>query len=534
MAATVDDGFHTAMDCLRSTVTRTLPPLGTTLFDRLLLFSPRTWFGIYQVLVESPWNPLDASAFGHALLALILPMIAVTVLQFWFLSGTSIFGENYGGSSSGSSIKTINLLPATLLSPWMIQAVSTNLPLWRHIWTRLQDYRRNRFWTRPTAQLELQHRLQTNRVVRFRRYDIYLPPPLHDDVVVQSTDDQVVDPDTADPNQAPVATNSAFFHQEQLLDSSSSFSSSSATIQSCRALLFLPGALVPHAAYAEVAARLSDAGLVVVVVSAEPTRLVHQHLGADVQSIRRIMTRVQSWLLLNHKERRIRSPPTQRHARGSSSASSGSSSTVLSPPPSQLMSSIIRRPSPLLISEWSLMGHSMGSFSALRLFAQLQHTVPQTIRRVVLWGTGAFLSLATDMTQCTDCHVLLVQGSDDFVVAYGTSSQAEFDALLPATTTYREVISGGTHDGFASYETTKRTTKPTANRTNQRNKTEQKASTTNAITSSSSLENDERQDELVDRARVGQHELACDLTAKFLLSPTPHNPVSKAMDMKRK
>jgi pimeloyl-ACP methyl ester carboxylesterase len=503
MAVTVGDGFHTAMDSLHSTVTKTFPPLGTTLLDRLLLFSPRTWFGIYRVLVESPWNPLDESAFCRALLALILPMIVVTVIQLWFLSDSglsSLFGKLVG--SRGSS-KTINLLPATLVSPWMIQAISTNLPLWRQVLTRLHDYRRNRFGTRKSAQIELKHRLQTNRVVRFRRYDIYLPPPILND----DGDD----------------------------DSSLSFSSSS--IQSCQALLFLPGALVPHSAYAEVAARLSDAGLVVVVVSAEPTRMIHQHLGADVHSIRRIMTRVQSWLLLNHG-RHISSQSTQLQARGNSSTSS-SRSTVLSPPPSQLIS-ITRRLTPLLISEWSLMGHSMGSFSALRLFAQLQQKVPQTIRRVVLWGTGAFLSLATDMTCCTDCHVLLVQGSDDFVVAYGTASQAEFDALLPATTTYREVISGGTHDGFASYETKRTksttTTTSTTTRTNKLNdaKANASATTTSTTTSSSSLQNDERQDELLDRARAGQHELACDLTAKFLLSPTPHNPVSKTVEMKRK
>ena len=75
-----------------------------------------------------------------------------------------------------------------------------------------------------------------------------------------------------------------------------------------RANLLLPGYGISHLAYSEVACRLSNAGVVVVVVvtSMEPLRIAHRHLGADCLSMGRIMKRVQGgstsykWHLLGH------------------------------------------------------------------------------------------------------------------------------------------------------------------------------------------------------------------------------------------
>ena len=61
-------------------------------------------------------------------------------------------------------------------------------------------------------------------------------------------------------------------------------------------LLFLPGFMVPHSAYSEVAAMISDSGIVVVVLSMEPLRIPAASLGADSRDLKRILRRVDTSL----------------------------------------------------------------------------------------------------------------------------------------------------------------------------------------------------------------------------------------------
>lgn len=161
-----------------------------------------------------------------------------------------------------------------------------------------------------------------------------------------------------------------------------------------QALLFFPGACVPHAAYSEVAARMSDDGLVVVVSSMEPLCMPSANLGADASPMRRIMRQVDREYL----------------------------------------------PCPAV---WSLGGHSFGAFAAMRLALDLDPAC------VVLWGAGSFLETSTDISML-NCSVLVVQGSNDQLARHTPQSWKAFLNELPPGTT-RKVIRKGTHNGFASY-----------------------------------------------------------------------------------
>jgi hypothetical protein len=110
--------------------------------------------------------------------------------------------------------------------------------------------------------------------------------------------------------------------------------------------------------------------------------------------------------------------------------------------------------------EWTIMGHSMGCFSAMRLFLDFSKERSQQNQRqqdininnkLVLWGVAAFLPFVVDLSNHSDAHVLLVQGSNDQLVESLKAGQDELEACFPSKTTQKVVIMGGTHDGFASY-----------------------------------------------------------------------------------
>jgi pimeloyl-ACP methyl ester carboxylesterase len=94
--------------------------------------------------------------------------------------------------------------------------------------------------------------VESGRVYRTRRYDVYLPPP------------------------APAGT-----------------SASTSTSNHSHAILFLPGAGVEHVAYSAPATLLSNAGYTVVVVSAEPLLMGLPELGTTVSAMRRIQQAVE-------------------------------------------------------------------------------------------------------------------------------------------------------------------------------------------------------------------------------------------------
>jgi hypothetical protein len=251
----------------------------------------------------------------------------------------------------------------------------------------------------PSAIRTLRDSIDDKRAYRKRRFDVYLPPLTSFEEVSSTT-----------PTTTP-------HHAEQQQKR-----------QKQHAILFFPGANVPHIAYSEIAARLSDHGLLVVVLSMEPFRLASTHLGADQNSVKRIVQKLER-------------------------SSFGSQVDL----------------------EWTLIGHSMGAFAVCQLFRDFweqeqqfkttsphnnnfnQNTQSLSISRLVLLGVGAFVAVATDLS-CIDSssgdndrRILIVQGSNNQVVAMLSANQNEFDALFPQSCTQRETIAGGTHGGFASY-----------------------------------------------------------------------------------
>ena len=200
---------------------------------------------------------------------------------------------------------------------------------------------------------------------------------------------------------------------------------------SVKVALVFPGALVPSAAYAEVAGRLSDKGLIVIVPSLEPYLLAAPNLGTDLSTVCGIMRKVRKELGLYRSPRLI---------------------------------------------EWSLMGHSMGAFAAMRLYDHFQkghHRLdiynerplklhglkrlmfePLHIKDLVLMGVAPFIAECTNLSKYNDApnnRILLIQASDDMLMTILRDGIDELYRKFPNDTTIRKDIVGGTHHGFASY-----------------------------------------------------------------------------------
>jgi pimeloyl-ACP methyl ester carboxylesterase len=94
-------------------------------------------------------------------------------------------------------------------------------------------------------------------------------------------------------------------------------------------------------------------------------------------------------------------------------------------------------------AEWSLGGHSMGAFAAMRLAFELQPT------KLVFWGMGSFPEVRTNISS-VKCPVLVINGSNDMLCQYTPESRQEFRRALPSHF-LDKLIHGGTHDGFATY-----------------------------------------------------------------------------------
>jgi len=169
-------------------------------------------------------------------------------------------------------------------------------------------------------------------------------------------------------------------------------------------ILFYPGALVSHTSYTHIASELSDRGIVVVVLSLEPTRFV-ANLDVNMKMALESM-----------------------HDIG-------------------FMGNVI-------VDEWVLAGHSAGAMTAMNLATQMKR-----ITKVVLCGVGMNMMGNGKSLRDTSVQVLVVNGSEDSIVNGVSKKQKEaLLNFLPPTnsnsskgkTTYI-TIEGGNHDGFGHY-----------------------------------------------------------------------------------
>jgi hypothetical protein len=144
--------------------------------------------------------------------------------------------------------------------------------------------------------------------------------------------------------------------------------------------------------------------------------------------------------------------------------------------------------------QWNLLGHSAGAFGAMHLYQQFQSqqrrrqsgdddktitgtttttTTPTTatihVDKLILWGCAAMVDMSTDLSNIVSVDdnndddddgggepkILRVQATQDSLVERMKDFQDEFDQHFPTSgTTVTQWISGGTHQGFASYEST--------------------------------------------------------------------------------
>ena len=196
-------------------------------------------------------------------------------------------------------------------------------------------------------------------------------------------------------------------------------------------LVFFPGFGIHHSAYADVAARMSDAGIAVAVVSLEPLRLAHEALGGGIDDIRRLIRLAGEDIssYYNYKDN-----------------SSG------------------------LIIEWSLGGHSMGGYNSLQLaeaIEQQSHSEStsvilknkKSISRVgldiIVWAAGNLVDIMPNLriNKRPPLRVLLLNGTNDGIVKISPKQKRQLLSKLPKSTTELRTIKGANHSGFASYDT---------------------------------------------------------------------------------
>ena len=235
--------------------------LFSDLLDRLSLLSPRTWYGILLSQTQSDFHAFDGRVLSASFAAAFIPLL--------FLA---YFYHQYGTIRQQEFLWRA-VTPVSFLSPWTMTALSDFFRQCRILVTALSNYWYGRVEGLPSAVLARDLFLRQGRLTTHRRYDVYWPMNC-----VETERDDMNRKHHPEPSRAQ------------------------------QAILLLPGYGISHLAYSEVACRLSNAGVVVVVVvtSMEPLRIAHRHLGADCLSMGRIMKLVQGgstsykWHLFGH------------------------------------------------------------------------------------------------------------------------------------------------------------------------------------------------------------------------------------------
>jgi hypothetical protein len=313
-----------------------------------------------------------------------LPLIVLRIILLLLSSTRTITSSTITSSTITSTITSSTISPpcrrllwmTTLLSPWTISSFSHILQQLASPLRSLYSYHQGRFRVLPEAHTILQECLQDGRATWNRHFVVFWPEPTTTTTTNTST------------TTAPTAPR--------------------------RGIWIIPGALVPHIAYAPIAQRLSKAGFVVVIQSLEPTRLA------------------QSKLLTTKQLQKYWNDASRIFPSNSNNININNTTNI----------------------QWNLIGHSMGSFYCMKLAQVLPSTT--SIHKVVLWGMASFLPLCTDLSDATT-DILVIQASDDALRDMTQQYHDEFQQCFPQHMQQR-TISGGTHHGFASYQAPTRST----------------------------------------------------------------------------
>lgn len=203
------------------------------------------------------------------------------------------------------------------------------------------------------------------------------------------------------------------------------------------ALLFFPGFGVHHGAYAEVAGRISDHGVPVLVASLEPFRLAHASLGGGLGDVTR-------WI--GEAGREVANY-FKRQDHGPEGGNKDAEGTV--------------------IVEWALGGHSMGGYNALQLAKEMARAPPPSVPlpggstsrvrpRYVAWAAGTAVDVVPNLRAGgpppTPPRALVLLGVNDRIARFASSRhRSQLLAKLPVHSRVT-AIRGANHSGFASYD----------------------------------------------------------------------------------
>jgi pimeloyl-ACP methyl ester carboxylesterase len=260
------------------------------------------------------------------------------------------------------------------------------LPITRMTLVRLMVVLNSRKQADDSAKAILTQRVTSGRAKRRRGYDLYFPPKKVDKLRIKQRGNTLIP-----------------------------------------SLFFFPGFGIDHAAYSDVAARISDSGIAVAVISLEPLRLAHKALGGGIDDLRRLL--------------RVAGKDVSRYYSESAS--------------------------PLII-EWNLGGHSMGGYNSLQLARDIiqQSELPSVIMKnkksvsrvgsdIIVWAAGNIVDSVPNLriNQRPHLRVLVLNGSIDGIVKFSPQQKRELLSKLPKSTTELRTIKGANHSGFASYDT---------------------------------------------------------------------------------
>ena len=250
-------------------------------------------------------------------------------------SSSSYSNNNYAGVLYGSLF--IVLLDACICTKIGLKARKLS-KMWIH----------GRRYALPEMKSLVSSRIESSRMIRFDQFDLFLPLDQH----------AIIFP-TTNKNSESKGKN--------------------------HALIFCPGALVEHDAYANLASKLSDRGVVVVVLNFEPLRFVHKLYGYTNQFVRRIMRKV------------------------------------------ELLQSVKYT--------WSIGGHSMGAKTATDFIRDMDD-----FESIVLMGM--YHLFGNDLSQNKTKMLVITASNDGFY--FRTQSRSEFESKLPKDHEFLE-IRGGNH-----------------------------------------------------------------------------------------
>eukprot|EP00581_Thalassiosira_minuscula_P007792 CAMPEP_0183703866 /NCGR_PEP_ID=MMETSP0737-20130205/1434_1 /TAXON_ID=385413 /ORGANISM="Thalassiosira miniscula, Strain CCMP1093" /LENGTH=352 /DNA_ID=CAMNT_0025930667 /DNA_START=20 /DNA_END=1078 /DNA_ORIENTATION=+ len=283
-------------------------------------------------------------------------LYGVTASYWVFLVPPSLLGISIGLFRIGTLISMLSAAAFLCLNLYGCYKVLKTTSFFLVIWGR------NRQSAFPEALKIVAERLQDGRMIRQPKFDLYLPPPKTK---------------LGQDSKIPKIPNG---------------------------MVFMPGALVEHNAYASLASRLADEGIPVIVVNLEPRRLAIRHLGGNASNIK--------YMIKSASDLMSQSNKISHHCN---------------------------------VQCWSVAGHSMGAYCLTDLIECL---VPIGITKMILMGSHF---MRRDLSYLNPrLKVLVLHASNDGFY-FRNQTKDIFFSRLPKDTTNVYLIEGGNHAGFAPH-----------------------------------------------------------------------------------